>query len=235
MNQRETRRRIYLMRHGEVSYFDDVGKPFRPNTVPLNADGRSQAEAAGRELAGVPLDRVVSSNLDRSIETARIVTRDRGLDLEPLADLCEIQPGRLGDIPPEQREQLFVGAFTDNITRETCFLAGETFGSLCDRVLPCLQQLLSDPGWRHLLLVAHGGVNRVILTHALGLGLNGYACLEQDPACINIIDVAASGRWLVRLLNHTPYNACKRGLELTTMERLYADYQQRARGVPEQP
>src|SRR5262249_46021265 len=49
------RRRIYLLRHGDVSYFDEQGKPFRPTTVPLNPEGRLQAEAVGHVLAEVPL------------------------------------------------------------------------------------------------------------------------------------------------------------------------------------
>ena len=69
----------------------------------------------------------------------------------------------------------------------------------------------------------------VILTHALGTGLAGFAVLEQDPACINVLDVDEAGRWLVRLVNHTPYNPVKIGLEQTTMERLYEEYQRRAR------
>src|SRR5579883_3048590 len=61
------RRRVYLVRHGDVSYFDAQGRPVRPGTVPLNAEGRRQAEAGARELAGVPLDRVVVSDLRRKI------------------------------------------------------------------------------------------------------------------------------------------------------------------------
>ena len=52
---RTIRRRIYLLRHGDVSYFDEHGRPFWPATVPLNQEGRLQAEAAGRVLAEVPL------------------------------------------------------------------------------------------------------------------------------------------------------------------------------------
>lgn len=222
------RRRIYLMRHGEVSYFDDRGQPFRPNTVPLNAEGCAQAEAAARELAEVPLDRVLASDLDRSVQTAVIVTAGRGLAVETCPELREIQPGRLADIPPAARERVFIGAFADGIGRDTAFLAGETFGALVDRVLPCLGRVLAATDWRSLLVVAHGGVNRVLLTHALGLGLAGFGLFEQDPACINILDVDAAGRWLVRLLNHTPYNGAKRGLELTTMERLYREYRRRS-------
>ncbi|HEX5503630.1 MAG TPA: histidine phosphatase family protein, partial [Thermomicrobiales bacterium] len=84
--------------------------------------------------------------------------------------------------------------------------------------------------WRHLLVVAHGGVNRALLLDALGAGVASFGALEQDPACINIIDVedAAPGdarpRMIVRLLNATPYNEQKLGLELTTMEQLFRAY-----------
>jgi hypothetical protein len=65
------------------------------------------------------------------------------------------------------------------------------------------------------------------LCHALGSGLEGFSAIEQDACCLNILDVDDRGRWLVRLMNHTSYNAAKDGLLLTTMERLFMDYRQR--------
>jgi phosphoserine phosphatase len=218
------RRRLYLVRHGDVSYFDERGQPFRPETVPLNAEGKWQAEAAARELAEAPLDRALASDLIRSVETATILTAGRGLRLETREQLREIQPGRLADLPADTSPNTFIEAFSGELDRDARFLGGETFGSLADRVLACFQELLADPGWRHLLMVAHGGVNRVILAHALGLGLRGFGGFEQDPGCINLIDVAADGRCLVRLVNHTPYNPAKVGLELTSMERIFQQY-----------
>jgi probable phosphoglycerate mutase len=230
---RPTRRRLVLMRHGDVSYFDENGRPFRPDAVSLNAEGRSQAAAAARELAAVPFDRVLASDLPRCVETATLVTAGRGLTLETRAELREIQPGRLRDIPPDDLQRQFVGAFGEALNADTRFLAGETFGSLLGRVTTCFRGLLQDPTWRCLLVVAHGGVNRAILCEALGLGLAGFASFEQDTCCINILDVEETGRCLIRLVNHTPYNSAKVGLELTTMERLFLDYQRRRRTTGE--
>jgi len=55
-----SRRRIFLMRHGDVTYFDDSGRAIDPETVPLNAHGLAQARAAGEAFAvdGVRFDRV---------------------------------------------------------------------------------------------------------------------------------------------------------------------------------
>ena len=68
----QRRRRIFLMRHGSVTYFDDAGKSRLPESVPLNEEGRAQADAAGLALraAGVRFDRVIVSGLPRTVETA---------------------------------------------------------------------------------------------------------------------------------------------------------------------
>ena len=222
------RRRLFLLRHGNVSYFDEEGRPYHPATVPLNHEGKIQAEAARMALAGVTLDRVVTSDLERSVTTAEIVVAGRGLTPEVRQELREIQPGRLTDIPREGVEHAFLGAFAKGINRDTRFLAGETFGSLQDRVLASMQDLIDDASWQTILIVAHGGVNRAILAHALGMGLEGFSAWEQDPACINILDIDDAGQWLIRLVNFTPYNPTKIGQDLTTMERLYKQYRKRA-------
>jgi probable phosphoglycerate mutase len=224
------RRRIYLLRHGEVSYFDAQGRPYRPNSVPLNEEGRGQAEAAAVALADVLLDRVLTSDLERCVETAKVVSGARNLPLVLCPELREVQPGRLADIPAGSIESAFVGAFAGTIDRQTQFLNGETFGSLSDRVLACYRKVLADPGWRHLLIVAHGGVNRVLLGQALGSGWSCFAALEQDPGCINILDVDPEGRHVLRLVNYTPYSAVKVGMAMTTMEKLYCQFRRAAGG-----
>jgi|SRR5581483_10618339 len=117
------RRRIYLMRHGNVSYFDDAGRPVPPNTVPLTPEGQHQANLAARELADVPLDRAVASDLRRCVETATLVTAGRNLPIETHETLREIHPGRLRDLPIEEVEKTFLGAFREGVTREAAFWA----------------------------------------------------------------------------------------------------------------
>jgi probable phosphoglycerate mutase len=221
------RRRLYLMRHGEVDYFDPQGKPYRPDAVPLNAEGRRQAEAAGRALAAVPLDGVLASGLRRSVETAALATAGRGLAVTHRPQLREIEPGRLADLEaagPGTVEKAFLAFGAGAVEPATRFLGGETFASLQNRVWPCFQDVLAERSWTHLLLVAHGVVNRVILGRLLGAGLAAVAALEQEAGCLNLIDVDDAGHCLVRLLNFTPTNPLQVGMDTTTMERLYLQY-----------
>jgi broad specificity phosphatase PhoE len=224
------RRRIYLMRHGEVDYFDADGNPFRLDTVPLNAEGRMQAQDAARELAKIPLDRAITSCLARSIETANLVVCRRNLIVENRHELREIEPGRLADLTqktPDEIERAFLGALGSDLRPETRFLGGETFASLRARVLQCYEELLADPKWLQLLIVGHGVVNRMLLAHVLGLPFAGLGVLEQDAGCLNVVDVDDAGHGLIRLLNYTPANPVKAGMELTTLERLYLQFSQR--------
>jgi probable phosphoglycerate mutase len=219
-----TRRRIYLMRHARVAYFED-GRPLEPETVPLTAEGREQARAAADVLAGIEFDRVITSGLPRTLETAQIVAPDT--EPEQWPELREIESGRLGDIPEDQLERVFIEAWRDVVPEETPFLGGETIGALLDRVLPAVDRLLADREWDVLLAVLHGGVNRAILSHALTGGRLYLGNLEQSPGCINIVDVGDD--WVVRAVNVTPPDLAHRGGRLRTMEELWAEFRPPAR------
>ena len=213
------RRRIYLMRHAEVAYFDD-GRPVHPEGVSLTDEGKRQARAAGQALAGVRFDRVVTSGLRRTLETARLVAPDT--EPESWPDLRELETGRLADIAEEELERTFVEAFRDVVPEEARFLAGETIGSLFDRVLPALDRLLADPQWDVLLAVLHGGVNRAILSRALTGGRTFLGNLEQAPACINVLDVGET--WIVRAVGLAPYDPVHLRGRTTTMEELWSQF-----------
>jgi probable phosphoglycerate mutase len=222
--QLPTRRRVYLLRHGDVSYFPE-GRPVPPEGVPLNDAGRAQAQAAARTLSEVLFDRAISSGLPRTDETAAIVLGERELAVQVQPALREIRPGRLADIPPDTLYSTFTEALTRPLTAEDRFMMGESFGDLQARVLPAYHALVADHSWQRLLLVAHGAVNRVILADVLGVGLESFGHLEQDPACINIFDLDERGYGIIRLLNYTPYSPVKTGIELTSMERYFLEYQ----------
>jgi broad specificity phosphatase PhoE len=214
-----SRRRIYLMRHAQVSYFEN-GRPLRPDQVPLTEEGREQARAAASLLEGIEFDRVLTSGLPRTVETARLVAPD--LEPESWPELREIESGRLGEIPEDELEAAFVGAWRDLVPEDTPFLGGETIRSLLDRVLPAVDRLVADPSWDVVLAVLHGGVNRAILSYALTGGRAFLGNLEQSPACVNVLDVGDD--WVVRAVNHAPTDPAHLRNRLRTMEELWAEF-----------
>jgi broad specificity phosphatase PhoE len=213
------RRRIYLMRHGQVAYFED-GRPLRQDLVPLTPEGREQAAAAARLLEGIAFDRVVTSGLPRTVETARIVAPS--VEPESWPELREIEAGRLDEIPEDALEAAFVGAWRDVVPEDAKFLGGETIGSLLDRVLPAVDRLRGDPEWDVLLAVLHAGVNRAILSYALTGSRVLFGNFEQSPACINVLDVGDD--WVVRAVNQAPTDPAHLRNRLRTMEELWKEF-----------
>lgn len=223
------RRRIYLMRHGSVTYFDSEGKPYLPEQVPLNELRREQATAAGKVFAdaGLSFDRVIISGLPRTVETAARVLAETGQDVTPeiWPELVELRGGKLSAIPDEMLREAFVGAFDGVVPEERQFLGGESVGQLMDRVQPAIDRLRAERNWDTVLLVLHGGVNRAILSYALTNQRIFLGNLAQTAGCINAIDVGDEhADWVVRMVNYSPLSTLQGESRHTTMEVLLEQY-----------
>ncbi len=218
------RRRLYLVRHGAVSYFAPDGRPVVEDEVGLNDTGRAQAEATRDLLAGVTFDRVLASSLPRTLETARIVAPDA--EVEQWPDLRELRGGRLSEIPIERLEEEFVHAFRGIVPLEKRFLGGETIAELFARVLPALDRLLADESWDTVLAVLHGAVNRA----SSPTRSPGTACFSDTwsrrPAASTCSTSAAS--WpadaIVRAVNIAAYDLLHTSSRLTTMEGYWEEF-----------
>jgi broad specificity phosphatase PhoE len=217
-----SRRRLFLMRHAEVSYFRADGSPVDPAEVPLNEDGVAQAGAVAEAFRAIDLDRVLTSGLPRTLETARIVAP--AAEPESWPELREIQGGRLSEIPADALEREFVHAFRGVIPNDARFLRGESIGELFDRVLPAVDRLVADDGWHTALAVCHGGVNRAILSYALTGERMFLGHFEQAPACVNVLDLGDGGEWIVRAVNVAPYDLLHAAHRQTTMERYWQQW-----------
>jgi probable phosphoglycerate mutase len=222
------RRRVYLMRHGEVQYFDAAGLPIDPRNVTLTERGCEQARAAGVLLREVPFDDAVISGMPRTAHTVSLVLDGRALPVRDEARLKEIRAGRLAAVPPERRDDVITRAYDRAPEPGACFIGGESWADFQRRVLDVWQDFMQAEGWANLLVVAHDAVNRIILSHVVGASLHGLKAFEQDPACINIIDVDVDAgrveRAFIRASNLTAYNLAAHSNHHTVMERISAQF-----------
>lgn len=234
------RRRILLMRHGAVDYFDADGRPHPPDDVPLTDVGVAQARAMGEAIAsaGVSIDRVITSGLRRTRSTASHVLQAGKLapPVHEWPELQEIRGGRLAEIRAGDVHAAFIRAFEGPVPREVRFLNGETIGDLLDRILPALRGLLADADWDTVLLVLHGGVNRGLLSWFLTGQEVFLGGLAQDPGCLNVIDVGPTpATSVVRVLNYCVLEPFQTTTRRTTMEHLLEQYLKLRGGSAEEP
>jgi alpha-ribazole phosphatase len=78
---------------------------------------------------------------------------------------------------------------------------GESLMGVSGRVIPALWKVIEENRGGEILLVGHGGVNRVILADAMKLDLHYIFRIDQDFGCLNIIDYYEDGVSVVKLLN----------------------------------
>lgn len=222
------RRRIYLMRHAEVAYFDAEGRPVDPRYVRLTERGCEQARAAGELLKNAVFDDVIVSGMPRTVHTAEIVLDGRSSALHEDLRFKEVRAGRLAAVPAEQRDEVIARAYASAPKPGARFIGGEPWVEFQQRVLAAWHELMRTDHWTSVLVVAHDAVNRVILSDVAGASLQGLKAFEQDPACINIIEVDVDqGRIehaFIRATNLTAYNLGAFANHLTVMERVSAEF-----------
>ncbi len=201
MDQEKTTR-LYLIRHGQVNGYESY--PIYGHTdVELTEVGVLQMEKVSERLRFVPIEAIYSSDLRRAAHGALIVARYHDVPIRHLAELREMYFGQwegesLGRIRKNFPQEL--EARQNDLINYRPPGNGESIGELASRIEPCLEQILAKHKGKHIAVVAHGGVNRVILAKALGLRLSEIYRIQQDYGCLNIIDYFGQGS-LVRLMN----------------------------------
>jgi broad specificity phosphatase PhoE len=219
------RRRVYLFRHGAVDYVDGSGAWVDdPDAVELNSEGRAQALAMAEMFADVPVDKAVCSGLARTVQTGETILGERGLTLDVVSGLREIQHGHglagqydiMSDVAFSHWR-----ASSDDAT----FLAGERYRDFYARIAATMDDLLEDTCWHNLAIFAHGGTNTAVLGWATGLELQAFGLIDQAMCCLNVLDFdvdedGAVVRKVVRAMNITADDPVKHRRDAGDMELL---------------
>lgn len=170
--------RIFLVRHGETEW-SRIGRHTGRTDVPLEPEGRAQAEAVGRLLGGRGFALVLASPLERAAETCRLA--GYGDRAEPCPDLVEWDYGSYeGRTSAEVRaERPGWTLWTDGVP------GGETaadVGRRADRVVARARDAGGDT-----LCVAHGHVLRVLAARWTGLPPVGGRLLALDAGSVSVL------------------------------------------------
>jgi len=193
---------IYLVRHGSV-----VGAETRRFIghldVPLSPRGEAEAAALARRLAGVALSAAYSSDLSRTRRTAELLVAPHGLQAVAQPELREFSMGRWEGLTAEEIRALDPPAFAAwmaDVGRFQ-FPEGESLADVEARAWPAFETIAERHEGGSVLVVAHGGPNRIVLCRALGVPPARILSLGQDYAALSVIE-RDRGRWMLRLLNH---------------------------------
>ena len=160
---------IYLIRHGQTDW--NVERKIQGQTdIPLNSNGKQQAEEAANEIANLKIDRIISSDLSRAKETAEIINKKVGAKITFDKRLREQNFGKYeGCLKEDITEKQW-----DILNYEPEKVNGESRKQLYERVKGFISKL-KDEG--NTLIVTHAVLLCMILYYAQnkeGFDMNKY-------------------------------------------------------------
>lgn len=156
--------RLLLLRHAQSTWnaqrlWQGQGNP------PLSDAGRAEALAAAPRIAALAPEIAVSSDLERALETARIVTRDLGLELQVDPRWREWDVGLWSGKPRaeiELRWPELYRAFREG-DPDVQPPGGERRSELDARVREAARELVLRNAGRRVLVITHRGAIRALV------------------------------------------------------------------------
>jgi len=197
----EERTRLYLARHGETTTsaeFRFIGHM----DVDITENGVEQMTTLRDRLMNDELNAIFCSDLLRSSKGAQIIGSLH--EAEPIScpEFREIHLGIWEGLTRDDIMERYPEEY--NLRLQDLAYShiqdGESFKDLQVRVMEKLSTILKEWKGKNILLLAHGGVNRVIMFHALNLDLQLLPRIDQDYGCLNTIDYYDDGP-VVKLVN----------------------------------
>ena len=197
--------RLIIMRHGQTDW--NVENRFQGHTdIPLNATGRGQVARAASILGTQDIDHIISSDLQRALDTASAVAAVKNLRVIPDLRLrethCGSWEGRTGpDIEATDGKNLARWFDGDDLPAGG---DGERRSDVVARMMSAIENGLSEckPG-QTLLVVTHGGAARGAIGALLGLAINDWVAIGGLANASWSIVEKRNARW--RLIEHNSW------------------------------
>jgi probable phosphomutase (TIGR03848 family) len=193
---------VILLRHGRTTAnTGGVLAGWTPG-IGLDETGRAQVQAVAARLAPVPLAAVVSSPLQRCVQTASAVAEGRELELQTDERLGEARYGDWTGRPLKELVKEPLWKVVQQHPSAAVFpgAEGEGLAQTQARAVGAVREwnakLGPDAVW---LACTHGDVIKAILADALGLHLDSFQRIVADPASISVISYTETRPFVVRM------------------------------------
>lgn len=153
-------------------------------------DIHGKPDHAGQEDTDPGLRAVYCSDLGRALMSATIIAEPFGLSPVVVPELRERNFGLWEGMSFSAIREQYPTAFENWAEDPVSYSPpeGETTGSVAERAIAAWNSIIAAHPGEQIAIVAHGGVNRVILCHLLGAPFETIFRIEQGYGCINIVE-----------------------------------------------
>ena len=194
---------VLLVRHGLTAATGHSLSGWTPG-IPLDERGTAQARALGARLAGLPLDAIVSSPLDRCQQTAAAIAAD-GQDRPSLATDERVGECHYGDWTGQELKVLAKDPLWKVVQAHPSAVRfpgpdGEAMLDMQHRAVTAVRDWNARLGDKATYLVcSHGDVIKALVADALGLHLDLSQRIQADPCSLTVIRYTSLRPFLLRM------------------------------------
>lgn len=215
--------RIFLIRHG-VTVLTAEDRFAGATDVELSDEGREQARLLGERLSEEKVAAVYASPLGRTVETACLIAKPHGLEVQTRDGLREISHGRWEQMTRREVDERFPeeAAAWEEDPYTFAPVGGESGLAVTARSLPVLLEIVRAHPGESAIIVSHKATIRLLLSSLLGFDPRRYRDnLDQSPAALNIVDFKDAAHARLTLFNSTAhYTSSKQSVPSMPTARL---------------
>ncbi len=190
--------RVVIVRHGESTFNLESRIQGRSDLSRLTSTGESQAQCVAKTLVGIPFSQAYCSPLTRAYDTARIILKEReGIPLHITEQLREIDLTAWEGLTFAEVKEKYPDDYhlwrqhPENLELEGCFPVRDLWQqarNFWQTLAQRLQTVPDNAGMVNILLVGHSGINRALISTAIGLAPHYYHRLGQDNCAISVLN-----------------------------------------------
>ncbi|MBD2727240.1 histidine phosphatase family protein [Nostoc sp. FACHB-892] len=198
--------KVIIVRHGQSAYNTERRIQGRTDASTLTEKGRNDASKVGKALSNILFNAIYSSPLQRAKHTADIIHSELATHPEQSAVI------QVSDLLLEIDLPLWEGLLTAEVKQKFAddyrtwhqrpdqlrMLLNDTEGTrehfpvlaLYEQARQFWQEILSQHQGETILIVGHNGINRALISTALGIPASRYHSIQQSNCGITVLNFA---------------------------------------------
>ena len=163
----------------------------------LNETGRRQVERLAARLAGLPIQAIYTSPLERAVETAQAIAVKHELEPQPDPDFGEFHAGEFQGITLADLDQRDDWRRFNTVRSLTRAPGGEIAVETQARMAGKIHELAGRHDGGTVAIVSHADPLRAAIAYFLGMPLDFMLRFEVHPASLSVVEL---GDWQVKVL-----------------------------------
>lgn len=190
---------IYIVRHAVTDY--NLENRFQGQLdIPLNQQGKDQAERLKHYFKGKKIDVIYTSDLKRATQTADYLSKELNRSLKILTALREVDVGRLEGLKWEEVKRTFPDWVSQG--HNDGYPGGETRSDIEKRVFNLWDYVSKTHRSDNIVLVSHGGIIKTLICQLLDIDASRRNRLIIDNCSVSWIVLGELG-YRIKALNTT--------------------------------